>query len=147
MDTNKLANLLGKLEGYVQNVENSSNDPNALVQKLESLLERLEKVQANQGQVISNAQAAVSQSAPVASVSSASAGGASFVPLFKEKCFKNVQALLDCTNQDIKNEHLLEGVNLYLDMLKSQEAVFNTMAQCKKPADIQFMVQIAKDNK
>jgi len=47
--------------------------------------------------------------------------------LYKEKCFKNVQALLDSTNNDIKNEHLLEGVNLYLDMLKSQEAVLKTM--------------------
>lgn len=54
---------------------------------------------------------------------------------------------MDVTNNDIKNEHLLEGVNLYLDMLKSQEAVLKTMEKCKKPSDLQFLVQIAKDNK
>ena len=44
MDSNKLQNLLGRLEGYVTNVENSAQDPNALVNKLEGLLNRLENV-------------------------------------------------------------------------------------------------------
>lgn len=128
MDTNKLQNLLGRLEGYVQNVENSAQDPNALVTKLENLLNRLENVQAGQGQVIQKAQTAVATSAPVAQsapASSPAAGG--FVGLFMQKCFKNVPALIECTKNDIKSEVLLEGVNLYLDMLKSQEAVLKTM--------------------
>ena len=128
MDSNKLQNLLGRLEGYVSNVENSAQDPNALVDKLESLLNRLENVQGGQGQVIQKAQAAVASNGSVASSTPAnSSGGAGYMALYKEKCFKNVQALLDSTNNDIKNEHLLEGVNLYLDMLKSQEAVLKTM--------------------
>jgi hypothetical protein len=49
MDSNKLQNLLGRLEGYVANAENSAQDPNAVVSKLESLLNRLENVQAGQG--------------------------------------------------------------------------------------------------
>jgi hypothetical protein len=67
--------------------------------------------------------------------------------MYQEKCFKNVQALIDCTKNDIKSDVLMEGVNHYLDMLKSQEAVLRTMEKCKKPSDLQFLVQIAKDNK
>lgn len=126
MDTNKLSSLLGRLEGYVNNVENSAKDPDYLVTKLEGLLNRLENSQTSTGQVVAKAQAVVGSSAPVSSTPSARGGGA-FLTLFQEKCFKNVQALLDCTNNDIKNEHLLEGVNLYIEMLKSQEAVLKTM--------------------
>jgi hypothetical protein len=93
---------------------------------------------------VAKAQGGVASSAPV--FSSSGTGGA-FLTLFNEKCFKNVQALIDCTNNEIKNEHLLEGVNLYIEMLKSQEAVIKTMESCKKPSDVQFMVQIAKDSK
>ena len=49
--------------------------------------------------------------------------------------------------KEINIEQLTEGVNLYLEMLKSQEAVLKTMAACKKPEDDKFMVQIARDNK
>ena len=145
MDTHKLANLLTKLEGYVENVENSTNDPQGLVSKLEDLVTRLEKVKANEGQVVAKAQTAVA-SAPVSSApSTASAGG--FVGAFQAKCFQKVPALLECTKNDIKNEHLLEGVNMYIDMLKSQEAVLRTMEACKKPADMQFLMAMAKENK
>jgi hypothetical protein len=151
MNTNKLANLLGRLEGYVQNIENSPQDPNELVDKLESLLNRLENAQGHQGQVIAKAQNVVASSGSVASspapVSAVSSGGNALVSIFKEKCFKNVKALLDCTKDDIKNEHLVEGVNIYLDMLNKQEAVLKTMEKCKKPADTQFLVNMAKDNK
>jgi len=103
-----------RLEGFVENAENSQSDPNALIVKLESLLDRLEKVQFNQNQVVNKAEWVVVNAPP------ASAGPSSgFVKLFKDKCFGKVQALLDCTKNDIKNEHLVEGVNLYLDMLKS----------------------------
>jgi hypothetical protein len=64
----------------------------------------------------------VTSSAPVSVASTtpaAASGGNSLIPIFKEKCFKNVGALLECTNNDIKNEHLLEGVNIYLEMLKN----------------------------
>jgi hypothetical protein len=150
MDTNKLSNLLGRLEGYVSNVENSQQDPNALVNKLEALVNRLENVQANEGQVVQKAEAvATKASAPTASAPATAPSGVAnpFVSLFMEKCFKNVPALLESTNTDIKNEHLLAGVNLYLDMLKSQEAVLKTMARCKKPSDMSFLSQLPKDNK
>jgi len=60
--------------------------------------------------------------------------------MYQEKCFKNVQALIDATKNDIKSDVLMEGVNHYLDMLKSQEAVLLTMEKCKKPSDLQFLV-------
>ena len=47
----------------------------------------------------------------------------------------------------MKNEHLAEGVELYIKLLDNQEAVLRTMNACAKPADMNFMVQIAKDTK
>ena len=47
----------------------------------------------------------------------------------------------------MNNEHLVEGVGLYMKLMDNQEAVFRTMDACSKPADMNFMVQIAKDNK
>ena len=49
--------------------------------------------------------------------------------------------------KELKNEGILECVNLYLDIFKSQSAVFNTMASCSKPENPSFMVNIAKDKK
>lgn len=54
--------------------------------------------------------------------------------------------LLSAT-KDIGVEQLVEGVNLYLDMLKSQEAVLMTMEACKKPASLQFLVNLPRDKK
>jgi hypothetical protein len=136
MDTNKLSSLLGRLEEYVSNAENSAaQNPDQLVAKLESLLNRLENANVGNSQVVAKAQAIVASSAPVAS-SPGTGGNGAFLTIFNEKCFKNVQALLDCTKNDIKNEQLVEGVNLYIEMLKSQEAVLKTMGTCKKPSDI-----------
>jgi len=57
------------------------------------------------------------------------------VAAFKATCFKNVDALLKATNDfpdsDQKNK-LKDGIDMYLDILKSQEAVFMTMAECKE---------------
>jgi len=47
----------------------------------------------------------------------------------------------------MKNEHLAEGVEIYLKLLDNQEAILRTMDACAKPADMNFMVQIAKDSK
>ena len=49
--------------------------------------------------------------------------------------------------KEIGNEGVTDSVNLYLDVLKSQSAVFNTMANCKKPDNVKFMVNIATDKK
>lgn len=46
---------------------------------------------------------------------------------------------------EINNEGVTGAVNLYLDILKSQSAVFNTMASCKKPEEnLGYMVAIAQ---
>ena len=47
----------------------------------------------------------------------------------------------------MKNEHLAEGVEIYLKLLDNQEAILRTMDACAKPPDMNFMVQIAKDSK
>lgn len=50
-----------------------------------------------------------------------------------------------CT--EINNEGVTGAVNVYLDILKSQSAVFNTMASCSKPESVGFMLDIAKNKK
>jgi hypothetical protein len=55
--------------------------------------------------------------------------------LFKEKAYKNV-ANLQAVTKELKNEHLEEGVNLYIKLLDNQEAVMRTMDACSKPSDM-----------
>lgn len=55
-------------------------------------------------------------------------------------------ALLEVTKQK-GNEHLVTGVNHYLDMLRSQEAVLRTMASCKKTAALAFLAEMPKTKK
>jgi hypothetical protein len=71
---------------------------------------------------------------------------ASLLVLFKEKAYKNVANLRSVT-QELKNEHLIEGVGLYMKLLDNQEAILKTMDACAKPEDMNFMVAIAKENK
>ena len=73
-------------------------------------------------------------------------GITSLLSSFKEKCYKNVPNLKAVT-QELNNEHLVEGVGLYIKLLDSQEAVFKTLDACAKPADMNFMVAICKENK
>lgn len=84
------------------------------------------------------------------SASGATTSGAkgldSILKQFKEKAYKNV-ANLHAVTKELNNEHLVEGVGLYMKLMDNQEAVFRTMDACSKPADMNFMVQIAKDNK
>ena len=48
---------------------------------------------------------------------------------------------------EVNNEGVTQSVNCYIEILKSQSAVFNTMATCKKPDNVKFMVNIATDKK
>ena len=59
--------------------------------------------------------------------------------IYLEKCYNNVEALRQAT-QEVKNEHLTEGVEIYIKLLDNQEAVLRTMEACAKPADMSFMV-------
>ena len=70
----------------------------------------------------------------------------SLLTKFHELCFANVDKLLDVTKQ-INNGQLTEGVNLYMEMLKSQEVVLKTFSTCSKPKDVKFMVKVFKDLK
>lgn len=45
--------------------------------------------------------------------------------------------------KELGNEGVTECVNMYLEILKSQSAVLNTMATSKKPENMQFMSAIA----
>jgi len=54
---------------------------------------------------------------------------------------------LDIATFELENEGLREAVGYYYDILNSQSAVLSTMAKCGKPADVQFMVNIAKEKK
>jgi len=46
-----------------------------------------------------------------------------------------------------RSEALEDSMNLYLGMIKKQEAVFQTMAACEKPADMGFILEPAKEYK
>lgn len=54
---------------------------------------------------------------------------------------------MDTATAELKNEGLKEAIGYYYDILNSQTAVLSTMAKCGKPADVQFMVNIAKEKK
>ena len=62
-----------------------------------------------------------------------------FAALFEEKCFGKIDALM-AVSKEVGNEGVIESVNLYMEIFKSQSAVFNTMSICSKPDDTQFMV-------
>jgi hypothetical protein len=66
----------------------------------------------------------------------------------KAPAAKSVASLLVLFNEKAyKNEHLIEGVGLYMKLLDNQEAILKTMDACAKPEDMNFMVAIAKENK
>jgi hypothetical protein len=51
-------------------------------------------------------------------------------------------------SKEIGSDLIVEAVNLYLEMLKSQEATLKTLVSCSKPSDgAQYMINIAKENK
>lgn len=113
------------------------------LKKFEELVVRLEKASQAGAASVAQVTPVVSQ-APV----TAPTGGSSsaFLQKYKDTCFKNVPALLAATKEH-GNEQLAAGVQLYMDMLNSQEAVLSTMAACSKPASAQFMVTIVQDKK
>lgn len=98
---------MNRFEGYVSSVEGPST---ANLDRLESLISRLEKLQKSGAPVPAVLLAEVKQIA--------TSGGASFVSKFKESCFKNVDHLLAITKEQ-GNEHLMTGVMHYMDMLNS----------------------------
>jgi hypothetical protein len=86
------------------------------------------------------AQAGAPSSAPAT-------GSGNYDKKFKETAMGKVDALLAVCNE-INNEGVTGAVNLYLEILRSQSAVFNTMAACKKPEEnLGFMVAIAVNKK
>lgn len=117
---------------------------------MESLLVRLEKATAAGGTVPPGTTQAVkdlksSVAAPTSNPAPAGGSG-NFDKLYKDACFGKVDALMAVCNE-INNEGVTGAVNCYLDILKSQSAVFNTMASCKKPENVGFMVAIAGNKK
>ena len=45
------------------------------------------------------------------------------------------------------NEHLAKAVDMYLELLKQQEATLKTMAACRKPATMTFITSLASSKK
>lgn len=68
------------------------------------------------------------------------------VDKFHSTCFEHVPDLLAVTKEQ-GNEHLIKAVDLYLELLKAQEAVIKTMAQCKKPVSMNFISDLATAKK
>lgn len=139
------------MEGIVQSAEKSVPKTNAdqQFQRMEQLLTRLEKATAAGGTVPAGSTQAIQElKGSVSSSSPAPAGGSgNFDKLFKETAMGKVDALLAVCNE-INNEGVTGAVNLYLEILRSQSAVFNTMAACKKPEEnLGFMVAIAVNKK
>ena len=127
----KFSGLLSRFESYIDGAEGSQVN-NEMLDRFESLVERLEKVH-----YASSSQPAGATTATAAAAGSA--GGASaYLQKFKDSCFGNIPALLEVTKEQ-GNEHLLAATNHYLELLNSQEAVLKTMAECKKPPSMAFM--------
>lgn len=134
--------------------ENSvPKSPEQQMAKFEQLMNRLEKATAAGGKLQAEAMMAVLEIKKAATPKGApepkfsfEAPPGDFEKIFKETCFKKVDTLLDVT-KELNNEGVLECVNLYLEIFKSQSAVLTTMASCSKPENPQFMVNIAKDKK
>ena len=73
-------------------------------------------------------------------------GGTAYALRYKGECFKHVNELLNVT-KETKSDALLEAVEVYIALLKAQDAVFKTMAACKEPANKDFMAVVAKNSK
>lgn len=65
---------------------------------------------------------------------------------FKEKCFKNIDNLNKVTKEK-NHEHLTTAVGYFVDMLKTEEAMLLTMAECKKPGDFKFLSTVLEEIK
>ena len=144
---NKFDSLMSRFEGYVSSVENASVT-DAQLDRLEKLVVRLENAQKGgqpvpaqavkeAAQTVQAAKQSVQQTPATASTATGATGG--FLAKFKAAAYKNTEALLAVTKEQ-GNEHLAAGVGHYMDLLNSQERVLNTMAQCKKPVNLQFMI-------
>lgn len=153
----KLDALLNRLEGIVQQSEESvPQTQEQQIKKMESLVARLEVAQAAGGKVPAGAKevlqqikqpAAPAKSAPAQPQAAAPSGGSgNYDVKFKSEAFGKIDELMACCKV-INNEGVTEAVNLYLEVFKSQSAVFGTMASCKKPDNMQFMCNIAKEKK
>ena len=158
--------LLERLEAQVKAAEKSiPQTPENQMLRMAQLLERLERAQALGGiapdanpDLMQNARRASMRGArPDLSAAgkaaeaqvAASTGGGSMMDyndMFTEKCFGKIEVLMN-VSKEVGNEGVIGAVNLYMEVFKSQSAVFNTMAICSKPADVQFMTQIARDKK
>lgn len=123
----KFSDLLNRFDSYVQGAETGSMNDQAL-DRFEKLIERLEKIHYSSASGASQSTATSAQ--PAAAGAKA---GVDFAAKFKEAAFKNVAALEEVTKQK-GNEHLTSGINHYLELLRTQEAVLRTMAESKKPA-------------
>lgn len=140
MDTGRFQQVLGKLEAYVIGLESQQTNQSqeALMAKFETLVARAEAAKPGAGGAMIAAQIPSSASAPPKAANpppSAPSGGAvctssnPIIKAFKEKCFGNIADLHKVT-KEINNDFLTKAVNGYIEMIKSNEAVFEVMAHC-----------------
>ena len=114
--------------------------------RFESLVARAEAAQPGAG---AGLQAQISSSS--APAQAAPSGGASdeLVAAFHKACFGNLDNLLKATNAiDTPNKKILaDGVDLYIKMLKSQEAIIRTMGTSKETMSTDDMTAIVTNTK
>ena len=86
--------------------------------------------------------------APAASAQPAAPVG-DLAPAFREACFKNIDALVKATAAfNTPNKGLLvSAVDIYIKVLKSQEAVIKTMANSLTAKNCEFITKIIIDSK